>query len=74
MRGTGVKVLHEGYGLQPVHKALTVLGINPRGASRAKATLQQNRAVLGLNIWLDTGEPGNYQTEQIMQNGKFLSA
>jgi aminopeptidase len=29
---------------------------------------------LGFNIWLDTGEPGNYQTEQIMQNGKFLIA
>jgi aminopeptidase len=29
---------------------------------------------LGFNIWLDTGEAGNYQTEQIMQNGRFLIA
>ena len=29
---------------------------------------------LGFNIWLDIGEPGNYQTEQIMQNGRFLVA
>ncbi len=29
---------------------------------------------LGFSIWLDTGEPGNYQTKQIMQSGKFLIA
>jgi leucyl aminopeptidase (aminopeptidase T) len=29
---------------------------------------------VGFNIWLDTGQAGNYQTEQIMQNGKFLIA
>ena len=64
----------KGTGFSPYIKPLTIFGNQSARRQPRKGYAQQNRAVLGLNIWLDNGEPGNYQTEQIMQNGKFLIA